>query len=34
MSQEEQKQYRKYLNKRWKGLHQFWKGQLDGSWRW
>ena len=28
LTEQEKKQYRKYLNKKWKGLHQFWKGQL------
>ena len=28
LDKEDVQRYRKYLNKHWKGLHQFWKGQL------
>ena len=28
LDKEDTARFRKYLNKRWRGLHQFWKGQL------
>ena len=28
LTEADERHYRKYLNKKWKGLHQFWKGQL------
>jgi len=29
LDKDEQRNFKRYLNKRWRGLHQFWKGQLD-----